>query len=84
MDMAGNAPEWVESDYRLYAGNPFGPLPPEEAGQKVVRGNGLLGAEHARITERASQAPQLDPRRHSLIGFRCAVDVSAAQEPIGK
>jgi serine/threonine-protein kinase len=84
MDMAGNAPEWVESDYRLYGGNRFGPLPPEEGGYKVVRGNGLLGPERARITDRASQTPQLDPQRHSLIGFRCAVDVRAVQDAIGK
>jgi serine/threonine protein kinase len=84
MDMAGNAPEWVDSDYRLYPGNRFGPLPPEEAGYKVVRGNGLLGPDRARITDRASQTPQLDPQRHSLIGFRCAVDVRAVQEAMGK
>jgi formylglycine-generating enzyme required for sulfatase activity len=80
MDMDGNAPEWMDADYRLYSGNAFGPLPPSEIGQKVVRGTGLLGSEHARITERGSQSPQLDAQRFSLIGFRCAADVSAMRE----
>ncbi|MBI1786743.1 MAG: SUMF1/EgtB/PvdO family nonheme iron enzyme, partial [Acidobacteria bacterium] len=65
LDMAGNVPEWVDTD-----GGP---------GRKIVRGGGFQSASaQATTTFRTPVPPNLDPTAYTAIGFRCAADPRAA------
>jgi formylglycine-generating enzyme required for sulfatase activity len=65
LDMAGNVPEWVDSD----AGD----------GKKIVRGGGFQSTgDQATTTSRTPVPGELDPSAYTAIGFRCAASPEAA------
>lgn len=67
LDMEGNAEEWVAGD--------FGD------GKKVVRGGGFTATvEHASVTSRRGESPDLAPAVFSNIGFRCAATPDTAMQ----
>ena len=74
LDLAGNVSEWINEDYKPYAGSSDN-ASAYPAGQKVIRGGSFLCHEsycfRYRVAARSSNTP-MSTTGH--MGFRCAMD----------